>query len=429
MNRLRVPEVIVERVELPSGLVAILAENRSVPSLTINAVVRAGERYVPDELAGIGRLTGTLLAHGTTRQTAQGIAEAVETVGGRLRTRGGYATSHIELTLLSEDVEQGLSIVAELLREPMFPEERVGLVIDRSLGELCAQEDDSRWVASTAFNEVIFEGTPQHRPAEGYARTISALTRKDFVAFHESYFTPQNTLVVIAGDFDAGVIRDSLSSVFGSWEASRNLGFPEVRLPQRQTRGLRRVVTRDKEQASVMLGHLGIARSSPDYFRIRVLDTILGDSPGFTSRVPRVLRDERGLAYSVHCDMARSAGLDPGRFVAYIGTAPESVSDAIEGLREQIQLITTQPPSESEVAAAKAYLTGSFVFEFESNALVASYLANTELFSLGEDYPRRFLAEVEKVTPEDVFEVARTYLNPEAMTEVIVGPVLEDGSP
>jgi zinc protease len=205
------------------------------------------------------------------------------------------------------------------------------------------------------------------------------------------------------------------------------MSFPAVRLPRRQTRALRRVVTRDKEQASILLGHLGIARSSPDYFKIRVLDTILGDSPGFTSRIPRVLRDERGLAYSVQCDMARSAGLDPGRFVAYIGTAPESVSDAIEGLREQIRLITTEPPSESEVEAAKAYLTGSFVFEFESNALVASYLAKAELFSLGDDYPRRFLAEIGSVTPGDVFEVGQKYLNPDAMTEVIVGPVRDEG--
>ena len=106
MNRLRVPEIVAERIELPSGLVAILAENHSVPSLTINAVVRAGERYVPDELAGIGRLTGTLLAHGTSGQTARGIAEEIETVGGRLTTRGGYATSHIELMLLSEDIER-----------------------------------------------------------------------------------------------------------------------------------------------------------------------------------------------------------------------------------------------------------------------------------------------------------------------------------
>lgn len=423
MSHARVPQLEVERIELPNGMVALLVENRVVPSVTITAVVKTGERYAADEVAGIGTLAGTLLSDGTAGRTAEAIAETIESVGGRLTTRGGYATSRVELTLLREDLELGLQMARELLRESVFPDDRLKLVVDRRLGELQAHEDDPRWVASNLFNEIVFAGTPQHRPLEGYAATLSRLRRDDVVDYHRRFFIPQNVILVIAGDFRAQDVGHRLATIFGDWQTGEALKLPAVIVPKRQSEGVRRVVEKSKEQLSIFIGHLGIARTDPDYFKIRVLDTILGDSPGFTSRIPRVLRDQRGLAYSVHCDMARSAGVDPGRFVAYIGTAPANLARAVDGLREQIHLITKEPPAIEEVIAAKAYLTGSFVFEFETNAQLAAYLVNAELFGLGFDYAQRFVSQIEQVTVEDVFEVARRHIDPEALTEVVVGPM------
>ena len=141
----------------------------------------------------------------------------------------------------------------------------------------------------------------------------------------------------------------------------------------------------------------------------------------------RVLRDEQGLAYTTYCHTARSAGLDPGRFVAYIGTSPENQTQAITGMREQIELITAAPPSDDEVATAKAYLTGSFVFEFETNAQIAAFLVNAEIYGLGFDYPQRFVDEINRITAEDVLRVAREYIAPRDLTLVVVGPVDDEG--
>ncbi|MEP7272416.1 MAG: pitrilysin family protein [Acidobacteriota bacterium] len=422
MSGARVPRLSVERINLPNGVIGLLVENHTVPTVTIQAVVKTGERYVADEFAGLATVTGTLLKHGTTRRTANTIAEMVESVGGRLVARGGYAASLVELTLLSEDLPLGLELASELLRDSIFPEDRLQQVIDRRRGELQSHEDDPRWVASSSFNEIVFEGSPQHRPLEGYSATISRLRRDDVVAFHRQYFLPQNALVVVAGDFRASEVAQRMAAVFGDWDASAEVMFPDVTAPIMRSEPVRRVVTKNKEQVSILLGHLGISRADKDFFKIRVLDTILGDSPGFTSRIPRVLRDEQGLAYSVYCHMARSAGLDAGRFIAYIGTAPENLGSALDGLHEQIELITREPPTAAEVEAAKAYLTGSFVFEFETNSQLAEYLVNAEMFGLGFDYPSRFVSEIESVSVDDVFCAARSHIRPEALTEVIVGP-------
>jgi zinc protease len=421
------PTLNVERLELANGLIVLLAENRNIPAVSINAVVKIGERWVPDEMAGLASMAGTLLDEGTASLTAQQIAEAIESVGGALATSGSYAATQVNATVLNSHLDLGLQLAAELLRQPSFPEERIALEISKRLAEIRAKQDEPRLVASEAFNEIVFAATPQHRPLAGYEETVARVTRADLLAYHQQFFVPNNTILALAGDFNAAEVANRVPALFGDWERASNLSLPEVPGPQRQRAPVTRFITKDKEQVNIFLGGLGIARANPDYYAIRVMDTILGDSPGFTSRIPRILRDEQGLAYTTFCHTARSAGLDPGRFVAYIGTSPENLAQAVTGLREQIELITAAPPRAEEIATAQAYLTGSFVFEFETNAQLAAFLVGAEIYQLGFDYPRRFPEEINRVSAKEVLRVAREYIDPGSLTLVVVGPVDEEG--
>ena len=421
------PTLNVERLELPNGLVVLLSENHSIPAVSINAVVKTGERFVTDDMAGLSSLAGTLLDDGTTSLTAQQIASTIESTGGALVTAGTYATTNVSVTLLSSDLDLGLQLAADLLRHPTFPEVRVALEVSKRLAEIQAKQDEPRIVASEAFNETVFAGTPQHRPLIGYEEKLAKITRADLLAYHRRFFAANNTILAIAGNINIAEVADKVRKWFGDWERHAGLSLPVVPSPERQREAITRFITKDKEQVNIFLGHLGIARSNPDYYAVRVLDTILGDSPGFTSRIPRILRDEQGLAYTTYCHTARSAGLDPGRFVAYIGTSPENLTKAVAGLREQIELITAAPPSDDEVATARAYLTGSFVFEFETNTQIATFLVNAEIHQLGFDYPQRFLEEINRITAEDVWRVARQYIAPQQLTLVVVGPVDDEG--
>ncbi len=159
------------------------------------------------------------------------------------------------------------------------------------------------------------------------------------------------------------------------------------------------------------------------------MDTILGSSPGFTSRIPRILRDEQGLAYTTFSNITSSAGIDPGRFVAYIGTSPANLGQALSGLRREITRIVEEPVTEEELAGAKAYLTGNFVFDFQTNSQIASFLIESEVYGLGFDYLQRYPERIRAVTIDDVARVARLHIDPQALTTVVVGPVNEDGTP
>lgn len=423
---MKAPELNIERVELSNGLVLLLCENKSVPAISINALVKVGERNVPDELAGLGSLTGTLLDAGTENRTAAQIAELIESVGGELETGASSATTGISLRALSSDLDLAIDLTADLLRNSNFPEDRVQMEVDRRIAELQARQDEPRIVAADEFNEIIYAGTPLHRPVLGYETTVADVTPDRLRSYHQNFFTPNQAIVSLAGNFNASATALKLRAAFEDWNNNEQVLLAKIPKPQLQPAPINRFIKQDKEQLNIFLGHLGITRRDEDYHALRVLDVILGDSPGFTSRIPRILRDEQGLAYTTYCHIARTASIDPGRFVAYIGTAPHNLQKAVDGMREQINLITNTAPTNDEVESAKSYLTGSYVFEFETNAQLTSFMTAAELYGLGFDYPQRYLDEISRVTADDVLRVARQHLYPEKLTLVVVGPVEEN---
>src|SRR6266404_6479256 len=422
-KRIARPKLDVERVELPNGLVLLLSENHSIPSVSINAIVRAGSRFETDEKAGLASLLGALLDAGTTSRTSQHIAETIEAAGGQLGTFGDYQSSGAVVRLLSKDAFIGLDVAADLLMNSTFPDEKVQQEIDRRVAQIKARLDVPRTQASDVFNEIVFEGSPRHRPPIGYAETVKTLTRADVEGFYRRYYVPQNTMLAIAGDIDKNEVKGMVEATFGKWLRAAEFGTPEVPRPRRQNFPLERFATASKEQVNVIIGHVGIERNNPDYYVLLVMDTILGSSPGFTSRIPRILRDEQGLAYSTFSNITSSAGLDPGRFIAYIGTAPENRDRAINGLRGEIFRIVDTGVTEEELEIAKSYLTGSFVFRFQKNSQVAEFLIEAEVYRLGFDYLDRFPELIRAVTVADVNRVARTYIDPQNLTTVVVGPV------
>ncbi|HKQ09165.1 MAG TPA: pitrilysin family protein [Blastocatellia bacterium] len=419
------PRLDVERLELANGLVVLLSENHATPAVAIKAVVAAGSRYETDEQAGLASLVGEMIDEGTTTRSARQIAETIEAVGGKLGTYGDYQESGVVAMFLSQDLGLGLEITADLLMNATFPEDKVQQQRARRLAQLKSRLDLPRTLASDIFNDIVFSGTPQHRPAVGHEATVKNLTRGDMAAFYHRFYTPNNTLLAIVGDIDKAAVLAQVEAAFGAWPASGALALPAVEKPARQHQAIERFIAVPKEQVNIFIGHGGIERRNPDYYTLLVLDTILGSSPGFTSRIPRILRDEMGLAYTTYSNITSSAGLDPGRFVAYIGTSPDNLQLALAGLRNEIERIVKEPVTSEEVELAADYLTGSFVFHFQKSLQIADFLADAETYGLGFDYLERYPQLIRAVTVEDVWRVARAYIDPEHLTTVVVGPLAE----
>jgi zinc protease len=244
------------------------------------------------------------------------------------------------------------------------------------------------------------------------------------LGFHDQFFAPNKAILSIVGDFRISDMLSLVEKRFGSW-VSRPVSSPVIAKPLRQTERREKFIPMAAQQSNIYLGHLGIERTNPDFYALQVLDTILGGGAGFTARIPQRLRDELGLAYTTFASITMTAGIDPGRFVAYIGTSPENTKLAVEGLLNEVRRIVAEPVSAEELQDAKDFLTGSFVFAFESSAQIARFLIQATIYDLGFDYGEKYPGLIKDISAEDIARVAGLYLDTENYTLTVSGPMEE----
>ncbi len=406
---------------LDNGVRVLLCPIHRIPAIYASAAVLAGGREDPAGLQGRGYMLGHLLDEGTPRHNHEELAAFFDDRGGVMESFASREGAGITLKVLGQDFPQAQELLREMIFESCFPADRVEHVRAQVLNRIASMEDRPDYLGSREYARIIFEGTPLAHPLAGYRDTVAAIDRDHLMEFHRRWYTAANTLLVLVGDFEPEAMIEQVRRVW----ANAPEGEALVRQPlglKRQTRPrASRVTVAQREQRHLYLGHLGIRRADPDYYKLLVMDVILGGGPGFTSRIPRRLRDEMGLAYTTWAGIASSAGPDEGSFTAYIGTSPDKRDAALEGMMQEIRRIRNEPVSAEELSAARDYLTGSFVFKFETLSQVASFLVAAHLYGLGFDYIDRYAGLVAAVTAEDVQEAAIRHIDPDAMTLVEAG--------
>src|SRR5207302_6227793 len=186
---------------LGNGLKVLLVENPSIPTVSMNASVLAGARCDPESKAGLAIMVSRLLDEGTETRTSLEIADAIESVGGAIEKDGSFERTMATASILNKDVDLGLELLADLLIRPAFPQEYVDKEIERTLSEITSAQDRPQVVAGWAFNELVYQNHPLHRPSHGYPHTVERLERADLIDFHKKYFAPNNAILSVVGDF------------------------------------------------------------------------------------------------------------------------------------------------------------------------------------------------------------------------------------
>ena len=208
-----------------NGLKVLLVENPSIPTVSLTASVLAGARYDPEPKAGLAILASRLLDEGTENRTSLEIAEAIESVGGAIEADGSFERIIATAGVLKKDIDLGLELLSDLVIRPIFPQEYVDKEKERTLAEIVSAQDRPQAVAGWAFNELVYQDHPLHRPSHGYPQTVERLTREDLLDFHRRYFVPNNVILSIVGDFRVPELLPKIQSAFGKWE-SRPVDFP-----------------------------------------------------------------------------------------------------------------------------------------------------------------------------------------------------------
>jgi zinc protease len=406
-----------ERHVLDNGLVLILLERHALPMVTVNLSFKAGSIYDPAGQEGLASLTNSCLSRGTKRRTATQISQEIDFVGGSLSSTASIDFAQLNLRVLSKDMELGFDLLADILLQPVFATEELAREKEEVIADILNQEDDPRKVAGKAFYKMVFGSHPYWHPAEGTRESVPKLTREQVVAFHRKYYRPNNAVMVVVGDTTFTEVNRLLAKYFADWK-SEPIDFPRVEPAPPPGKIERRLIDKPLTQATILWGHLGISRKDPDYYAVYVMNYILGGG-GFSSRLLTTIRDDLGLVYSVSSYFHST--LQPGSFQVIAQTKNPSVPKVVESILSEIKRINSQPVSDEELNAAKAYITGSFPLKLDTNSKVASYLVYMENYGLGMDYLEKFPQYINSVTKEMVHKAAGKYLHPDRYNLVIVG--------
>lgn len=407
----------IERFELSCGARLLVSPRPESPVVALQMHLRGGHSLDEPGLEGQAYLTGGLLDQGTRERSEEEIAEILETSGASISGE----SNGLSAAAAGERWETMLKLFAELVTEPTFPTVEVRRQRQRLVDRLLLERDEPRVQGDRLFKQLVYGDHWLGRSAAGTAESVARLERKHLVAFHRRNWVARRAVIAVCGPVDAQRVRRLLDRALAHWTPGEDLPYTQPQLPPRARRTA--AFTARREQVHVFLGHLGVRRNDPDYPALVVMDHVLGAGPGFTNRIARRLRDELGLAYTVHANIHGTAGMHPGVFSAYIGTSPDKAPVAIDGFLREMRRIREEPVGAAELATAVDYVVGSFALSFQRASRRAGYMVTAERFGLSDDYLERAPAIYSAVTSEDVQRAARAHLFPEACCIASAGPV------
>jgi len=402
---------------LSNGMTVLLLEDHELPVVDAVVRIRTGSIYEPADKVGLAALTGTVMrTGGTQRMTGDELDEELEFMAAHIETGIGTDSGVASLSVMKKDIRRGFELFADVLRNPAFRDKKLELARRQTIEGIRRRYDDPVSTAQVEFAKRVYgPETPWGRVST--VKTVTAITRDDLVAFHRRYFVPNNMMMAVSGDFNKPDLVRLLEDVFDGWTA-RDVTFPEV--PPLDVRYEPRVywVHKDAPQTVVMMGHLGMRRHAPDQFAVETLNYVYGLG-GFTSRLMREVRSNRGLAYNVYGYVG--VGRDRGLFQVFCQTKADTTIEATRLIRELTSTLTDRPVPQPELDATKEYLVNRFVFRFESSRSLVEERLERDFLGYPPDYLDTYTARIDAVTAPEMLDAARKYVHPDGMTYIFVG--------
>jgi predicted Zn-dependent peptidase len=402
-----------ELTELRSGERVISERVPGVRSIALGFWVGAGSRDEPDARAGVSHFIEHLLFKGSSRYSAQEIAELFDELGGELNAATSRETTVVYARVPDERLEPALDVIADMLYRPSFDE----LDSEREvvLEEIAMVEDTPHDLVHDIASEAVFGRHPLGRPVIGRAEVISSVSKRALAAYHRRAYAPENLVLAAAGNVQHGRLVELIEARVG---ANRDHGLrarkPVRRLPPPGLRFQRK----DTEQYHVCLGAPGIARGDERRFAASILDAIVGGSA--SSRLFQEIREKRGMAYSVYSYASQYS--DSGQIGLYVGTREENLPECLEIAMRELGDLAAGNVRDGELARAKENLKGRLLLSLESTSnrmtrLGKATVTETPLLTI-EEIVRR----LEVVTAEEVAALADELLGVQKLSAAGIGP-------
>jgi zinc protease len=406
----------IKRMTLSNGAVLLVSEEHRLPMVTVDIAFDAGARRDPRGKEGLAALAADSLTQGTKSLAAAEFNQKVDFMGSSVSVSAGRDYATAGFTSLKKYEPDTLRLLAGILTEPGLRDADIERKRAEQVASIKADEEQPGYVASVKFTKALFGDLPYGHPSEGYSETVAKLTPDDVRSFYRQHYRLGNAVIAVAGDVSASDVKAQLEKELKGLEGTAATE-PAPPAPT-VAHGLHLdVIDRNVAQANVMVGFGGVDRANPDYYRLQVMNYIYGGG-GFASRLMKVVRSKAGLAYSI--GSVFEAGKFPGAFAVILQTKNKSANEAIRLVLQQMREMQEKSVTDAEMESAKKFLVGSFPLKLDRQSAIASFMLQVEIYGLGTDYADKYPKLIAAVTKQNVLEVAKKYLHPDAVLIVAV---------
>jgi zinc protease len=404
------------RARLSNGLEVVLVESHTIPKFHGDLYFRSGNVAAIDRGPGLAEITATVARTGTKKRASRQIEEDLRRLGADLATSAGSDTSAISFAGLSEFAEPLLGMVDELAREAAFPEAEFERERRQKLEEVKLERTQPGFLAGERLRKVLFGAHPysQVSPSE---EQVAAYKRDDLLSVYREFYTPENGLLLLVGDFQPEAMLKTAEKVFGAWHGKKPETKPVAAVAHPRGRRVYLVHLPGAVQTQILTGCHAITRKHPDWIRLGLTNSLYGGA--FNSRLVMNIREDKGYTYSPRSGV--NALRQHGYFTVSAAVRNDVVAASLTEIFYEMDKLRSVPVPEQELLDAQNYLTGVFSMGLATQNGLLGQVAVVALNELPDDYLETYRAKVRALTPVDLIETARKYLDSANMQIVVVG--------
>ncbi|MBF0214636.1 MAG: insulinase family protein [Magnetococcales bacterium] len=402
-----------------NGIQVYLVENTAIPMVEIRILTRGGGAHDPADRSGVAALTAWMFNEGGGELDSVAFQERLHYYGISMGASAGPDALEVSMTTLSEHLDEAWSRLGDAMLRPRFAPEDFQRGVRERLAELIKSEEEPTVQATRAIHPLIYGDHPYARPVNGTVESVKRIELADIRRHHGGAFRGAGLVIAVAGDVGLerlkGLVEKHLSGLDplpGPFDWPAEASAPE------EATGRETHVEMDLPQTTVRIGGIGIHRHDPDFYALTVMNQILGGG-GLTSRLTRVIREERGLAYGVFSYFSPLSGRGP--FMVGTETKTESLDEALALIRGELTRLAEEELDENELKDVQRYLTGSFPLQLDGLDKLADSWCRIGFYNRGLDYLDRWPERIRAVTREDVRRVAKRMLPLKKLHTVTVG--------
>ena len=402
--------------KLANGLEVILLESHTIPKFHGELYFRSGNAFAASHGIALAEMTATMVRTGTAQHSSREIEELLRGLGADLSVNAGQDNSSISFAGLSDHAEPLLQLMNELAREATFPAAEVERERRQKLEEVKLERTQPGFLAGERLRKVLFGGHPysQISPTE---EQVAAYKRDELQSVYRDFYTPENAILILVGDFDAASMQRSAEKVFGNWTGKKPAALESAEPPVPKGRRVYLVDLPGSVQTQILCGCHAITRQNPDWIKLGLTNSLYGGA--FNSRLVMNIREDKGYTYSPR------SGVNPLRQYGYFSVSAAVRNDVVAASLTEIfyelDKLRSVPVPEPELLDAQNYLTGVFSMGLATQSGLLSQISTLALNDLPDDYLETYREKVRALKPEDVMSAARTYFDSANMQIVVVG--------